>query len=50
VFIVCDRGDRYLSTGVFPSWVHFVFVQVVQHRWNWFLNKKMVVGSSGCVA
>ena len=19
VFIVCDRGDRYLSTGVFPS-------------------------------
>ena len=18
VFIVCDRGDRYLSTGVFP--------------------------------
>jgi hypothetical protein len=20
VFIVCDRGDRYLSTGVFPAW------------------------------
>ena len=19
VFIVCDRGDRYLSTGVFPA-------------------------------
>jgi cysteine synthase B len=19
VFIVCDRGDRYLSTGVFPN-------------------------------
>ncbi|HET7833004.1 MAG TPA: cysteine synthase B, partial [Gallionella sp.] len=19
VFIVCDRGDRYLSTGVFPD-------------------------------
>jgi len=19
VFIVCDRGDRYLSTGVFPG-------------------------------
>jgi cysteine synthase B len=19
VFVVCDRGDRYLSTGVFPS-------------------------------
>ena len=20
VFVVCDRGDRYLSTGVFPAW------------------------------
>jgi cysteine synthase B len=19
VFVVCDRGDRYLSTGVFPA-------------------------------
>ena len=19
VFIVCDRGDRYLSTGIFPA-------------------------------
>jgi len=19
VFVVCDRGDRYLSTGVFPG-------------------------------
>jgi cysteine synthase len=19
VFVVCDRGDRYLSTGVFPQ-------------------------------
>jgi cysteine synthase B len=19
VFIVCDRGDRYLSTGIFPG-------------------------------
>ena len=19
VFIVCDRGDRYLSTGIFPD-------------------------------
>jgi cysteine synthase B len=19
VFIICDRGDRYLSTGVFPA-------------------------------
>ena len=20
-FVVCDRGDRYLSTGAFPAWV-----------------------------
>jgi cysteine synthase B len=19
VFVVCDRGDRYLSTGIFPA-------------------------------
>ena len=25
VFIVCDRGDRYLSTGVFPASVDLAF-------------------------
>ena len=23
-FIVCDRGDRYLSTGVFPAWLNVI--------------------------
>ena len=21
VFVVCGRGDRYLSAGVFPAWI-----------------------------
>ena len=50
-FIVCDRGDRYLSTGVFPAgWGRRVFVRSAPRRWPCRRRTKTAARKSGCVA